>query len=195
MRLVPILVAALLAGAVWLLSSPPERRAVRAPWRSPRRSEAGVGRRDHDTEPARVAELADVADLLALTLSAGCGVLEGMELVGEHYPGVLGQQLRTVTAAARWGLADRDQWSAVPPAWAPIQGALQIASEAGVPPAVMLSAAAVDLRRAEAHRVEVAASKLGATAVLPLGLAFLPAFVLTTVVPVVLGLADGVLGG
>jgi pilus assembly protein TadC len=60
-----------------------------------------------------------------------------------------------------------------------------------VPPAGLLRDAAADLRRDALAQVEVATARLSVRLVLPLGLAFLPAFVLTTVVPVVLALADG----
>ena len=48
--------------------------------------------------------------------------------------------------------------------------------------------AAADLRREAVADVEVRAARLGVRLVLPLGLAYLPAFVLITVVPVVLAL-------
>lgn len=196
------MVAVLVSLAAWLVLSPPampRRRgrssllrvlgAPRAWWRA-----RGGSRPGSDDGPVRVSQLADVADLLALVFSAGCGVVEALELVGDQYPNVLGRHLRTVAAAMRWGLEEADQWAAVPREWAPIRQALRIAVESGVPPAEALTSAARDLRRTEQHRVEVAASELGAKAVLPLGLAFLPAFLLTTVVPVVLMLAGELIG-
>jgi Bacterial type II secretion system protein F domain. len=62
-----------------------------------------------------------------------------------------------------------------------------------VPPADVLARAAQEVRRAEQQRLEVATATLGIRIVLPLGLAFLPAFVLTTVVPIILALANQVL--
>lgn len=190
----------LTAAATWLVLAPPSacrtrrltrRRIPGVPgwWRPALAS--GPGR---EAGLARVSDLAEVADLLALVLGAGRGVAESLELVGGHYPGPLGRQLCTVAAAGRWGLDEEEQWAAVAPEWAPIRRALRIASESGAAPAQALAAAAEDLRRAEAHRVEVAASAFGAKAVLPLGLAFLPAFVLTTVVPVVVLLAGDLIG-
>lgn len=193
---VAVVAGVLLAVATWLIVTPPAttrvpaRLGLRVIVRRLRRR-SGSGR---SAEVARVSELADVADVLALVLSAGCGVAEALELVGARYPGPLGKQLRTVAAAGRWGLDEEDQWAAVPPQWAPVRGALRIAAESGAAPAEALAAAAEDLRRGEAHRVEVAASNFGAKAVLPLGLAFLPAFVLTTVVPVVVVLAGDLIG-
>jgi pilus assembly protein TadC len=68
-----------------------------------------------------------------------------------------------------------------------------MAAAAGVPPAEVLVRAAAEVRRAEQQRLELATATLGVRIVLPLGLAFLPAFVLTTVVPIVLALANQVL--
>jgi len=62
-----------------------------------------------------------------------------------------------------------------------------------VPPGDALAGAADEVRRREQQRLEVATATLGVRLVLPLGLIFLPAFILTTVVPVVLALARQVL--
>lgn len=193
---VAVVAAALMAAATWLAVSPPP--ATPTPrWLRPHalvRRHGRPVRSGRTPSVARVSDLAEVADLLALVLSAGCGIVDALERVGARYPGLLGRQLRTVAAAGRWGLDEEDQWAAMAPQWAPIRGALRIAAESGAAPAAVLAAAAEDLRRGEAHRVEVAASKFGAQAVLPLGLAFLPAFVLTTVVPVVVMLAGDLIG-
>jgi pilus assembly protein TadC len=68
-----------------------------------------------------------------------------------------------------------------------------MAATAGVPPADALAGAADEVRRGEQQRLEVATATLGVRIVLPLGLLFLPAFILTTVVPIVLALAQQVL--
>ncbi len=139
------------------------------------------------------AEVAGVLDLLALTLRGGVGLVEAMEAVAGRVGGVLGLHLQTVAAAGRWGVEDATAWASVPSAWQPAARALRMAAIAGVPPAEVLARAAEEVRRAEQQRLEVATATLGIRIVLPLGLAFLPAFVLTTVVPIVLALADQVL--
>jgi pilus assembly protein TadC len=158
--------------------------------------EAGVGRSD-DAGPLRavvpVAEVAGVIDLLALTLRGGAGLVEAMEAVAARVGGPLGLHLQTVAAAGRWGVEDATAWASIPSAWQPAARALRMAATAGVAPADVLTRAAQEVRRAEQHRLEVATQTLGIHIVLPLGLAFLPAFVLTTVVPIVLALARQVL--
>ncbi len=66
---------------------------------------------------------------------------------------------------------------------------------AGVPPAELLTRAARDLRSSHVALVQAATARLSVRLVLPLAMAFLPAFVLTTVVPVVLALATDLLTG
>ena len=140
-----------------------------------------------------VAEIAGVIDLLALTLRGGIGLVEAMEAVATRVDGPLGLHLQTVAAAGRWGVDEATAWASVPSAWQPAARALRMAATAGVPPADVLVRAAEEVRRAEQQRLEVATETLGVRIVLPLGLAFLPAFVLTTVVPIVLALARQVL--
>jgi hypothetical protein len=140
-----------------------------------------------------VAEVAGVIDLLALTLRSGVGLVEAMEAVATRVGGPLGLHLRTVAAAGRWGVEDATAWASVPATWQPAARALRMAASAGVPPADALVGAANEVRRVEQQRLEVATATLGVRIVLPLGLAFLPAFILTTVVPVVLALAQQVL--
>jgi pilus assembly protein TadC len=140
-----------------------------------------------------VAEVAGVIELLALTLRGGVGLVEAMEAVATRVGGLLGLHLRTVAAAGRWGVEDAAAWVSVPSPWQPAAAALRMAATAGVPPADALVGAAQEVRRAEQQRLELATATLGVRIVLPLGLLFLPAFILTTVVPIVLALAKQVL--
>jgi len=59
----------------------------------------------------------------------------------------------------------------------------------------VLLAAAERMRRAESARVEAGLQRARGLLVLPLGACFLPGFVGTTVVPVVMHLARSTLGG
>jgi pilus assembly protein TadC len=170
-----------------------------APGRDAVGDEASGARASTDPGSTRtavpVAEVAGVIDLLALTLRGGVGLVEAMEAVATRVGGRLGLHLQTVAAAGRWGVEDATAWASVPSAWQPAARALRMAATAGVPPADVLVRAAEEVRRTEQQRLEVATATLGVRIVLPLGLAFLPAFVLTTVVPIVLALARQVLVG
>lgn len=146
------------------------------------------------SEPAvPAAAVAGVIELLAMTLRGGVGLVEAMEAVADRVGGPLGLHLQTVAAAGRWGVEDSAAWGSVPSAWQPAARALRMANRAGVPPASALVGAAEEVRRAEQQRLELATATLGVRIVLPLGLVLLPAFILTTVVPVVLALAKEVL--
>jgi len=138
-------------------------------------------------------EIAASMVLLAVALQSGSGVVEAMESVAQVAPAVPAAELAVVAAGLRWGLAEDQAWAEVDPRWSRTAMALRMAREAGVPPSSLLLTNADDLRSARLAAIDVAAARLGVRLVIPLGLAFLPAFVLTTVVPVVLALARQVL--
>lgn len=177
-----LVVAVLLALAV--VAWPPRGSRLRAPG----------NRRREGVRPCSTATLAATVDLLAMALRSGCGVIEALEAVGRRQPDAAGAHLLSVASALRWGVPDAEAWRAVPDAWGPVARALSLAGRAGVPPADLLARAADDLRQAERARLELATAQLGVRVVLPLGLAFLPAFIFTTIVPVVVALLGDVLG-
>lgn len=131
--------------------------------------------------------------LLSVALQSGSGVVEAIEHVAQVAPAVPAAELAVVAAGLRWGLPEEEAWAQVDPRWSRTALALRMAREAGVPPSSLLLTGANDLRSARLAAIDVAAARLGVRLVIPLGVAFLPAFVLTTVVPVVLALARQVL--
>jgi pilus assembly protein TadC len=66
-------------------------------------------------------------------------------------------------------------------------------AESGAAMARALERLADDLRGSRAIAVEAAAARVGVLIVLPLGLCFLPAFVLAGIVPVIVAVLGGVL--
>ncbi|HET8600404.1 MAG TPA: type II secretion system F family protein [Segeticoccus sp.] len=189
-----LLCAALLALAVLVWPS----RRLRGPAAEDLLRSSGprlrLGRGPGSGAGPTVPEVARAVHLLALSVRSGTGLTEAIDAVAAETGGAVGRQLTTVTAALRWGVDEQTAWQGVPAVWQPAARALQLAAAAGVPPAELLLEAADDLLRRERQRLDVSAARLGVRIVLPLGLAFLPAFVLTTVVPVVLALAQEVLG-
>lgn len=187
-----VLAAVLLAGVVLVL--PPRRRGGAGG----RPVGARVVRAARRRRPLTTTDVADVMVLLAVALRSGCGTTESVEAVAAAHAddpdGPLADQLHAVAAALRWGVAPYAAWTAADPAWSRVATVLAVASRAGTAPGPPLLRAARDLRAAEAARVEVAAARTGVRLVAPLGLVFLPAFVLTTLVPVVLALGRRVLG-
>jgi pilus assembly protein TadC len=138
-------------------------------------------------------EIAASMVLLSVALQSGSGVVEAIEHVAQVAPGVPAAELAVVAAGLRWGLAEDRAWAEVDARWSRTALALRMAREAGVPPSSLLVTGAEDLRSSRLAAIDIAAAGLGVRLVIPLGVAFLPAFVLTTVVPVVLALARQVL--
>lgn len=139
------------------------------------------------------AEVSSALALLALAYRSGLPTWGVLEAVADGLTGRASTDLRQVAAALRWGASEGDAWRSVGPAWAPAARTIAIAQQAGVAPGTMLVAASNDLRQAELERIEVSAAAVGVRLVAPLGLVLLPAFCLTTVAPLVLALASGLL--
>ncbi|MDV3222650.1 type II secretion system F family protein [Intrasporangium sp.] len=114
---------------------------------------------------------------------------------GPEDPPAVSRDLRQVAAALRWGASDTEAWASVDEVWSGAGRAVAIAHRAGIAPGPLLLAAAEDLRRASLEQVELAAARVGVRLVAPLGLVLLPAFCLTTVVPLVVALAGQLLSG
>lgn len=145
----------------------------------------GTGRRRTHAGQASVPE---AMELLALALLGGGSLGAAVRQVSQVLPEHLSQDLSRVGLALHHGADTAAAWSDAGPAWVPVQRCLDLASVSGVAPGPALRQAASDLRRDAIADVEVATARLGVRLVVPLGLAFLPAFVLTTVLPLVLAL-------
>ncbi|MGB3187283.1 MAG: type II secretion system F family protein [Ornithinimicrobium sp.] len=174
--------AVALAVLVWPGKRP--RWRLRLSLRQGARQEA-----ETETEPG----VDETLQHLALALHAGAGLQPALREVAAASPGATGTELMAVAAAMAWGLDDDAAWGHAPDRWDPARRSLMLAARSGVAPSPMLRAAASDLRRERDALVQESTAQLSVRLVLPLGLAFLPAFVLTTVVPVVLALAATVL--
>ncbi len=146
-----------------------------------------------DADPPDEIDVAATLDLVALALRTGCGVVEAVGDVARGSPERVSHQLSTVVAGVGWGLGWSRAWALVPDVWAPARRAMVLAAEAGASPADPLVRAADGLREARSRRLELNAARLGVRIVLPLGMVFLPAFVMLTVVPLVLALAGEVM--
>lgn len=180
----PLMLLVVGAACAWPAASSPKRarRPARTGLVGPERA-GGARARHHRGATAH--EVADALTLLALTLRGGCGPVEALEAVAGRVDGAVRDQLCIVAAAHRWGVEPAAAWAMVPGVWRPAAVAWQAALTAGASPAELVLRAAEAVRDDEDARVEAAVSRAGVLLVLPLGLAFLPGFVATTVVPVV----------
>ncbi|MEV7973665.1 type II secretion system F family protein [Cellulomonas sp. NPDC089187] len=136
-----------------------------------------------------VVDPAAVLDLIAVAIESGADLPRALAVVGDAVDAVAGDRLRRVSA----GLLLGAEWSAAwgqdpPPAVRPVMGALGSAWTTGASAVPALRAAAVEERQQRRRRAREASSRLGVRLVVPLGVCFLPAFVLVGVVPVVMSL-------
>lgn len=109
--------------------------------------------------------------------------------VADAFDGPIGALLTDISRQTAFGAAPEDAWSAAlrDQHWAPVARAVIRAHHSGAALTDVLSRAAGDLRRDLHTRAQAAAARASVKAVLPLGLCFLPAFLLVGVVPVVAG--------
>lgn len=145
-----------------------------------------------------LADLPLVLDLLAACLAGGAPLGEAAAAVADAVPGPAGRRLSVVSSALRVGSPPREAWSALAGAGPddpllPAARALARAADGGAPVATAVSRLAAEARADARGRGEQAARQVGVRAVAPLGLCFLPAFVLLGIVPVVVGLAGPLL--
>ncbi|MCW2567672.1 MAG: Type secretion system domain protein, partial [Mycobacterium sp.] len=135
------------------------------------------------------------ADLLAAALTAGATVDGALRSVGTAIGGPLGERLHRVAAAHALGAGPEDIWRPLVdlPGALPVIRAAQRSDQSGSALALVLRRAADSARAAEEASRDAAARRAGVLVVLPVGLCFLPAFVLIGVVPVIVGVLADVL--
>ncbi|MFL5912184.1 MAG: type II secretion system F family protein [Gaiellaceae bacterium] len=142
-----------------------------------------------------VADLPTAIDLLAACLRGGGAWHESVEAVADAVGGPLGTELAQVAARIRLGADPAEEWLNLgrEPALSPLGRAAARAADGGAPVAATLARLARDQRRAARAAAAARARTAGVRAVAPLGLCFLPAFVLLGIVPAVAGIARNVL--
>lgn len=142
-----------------------------------------------------VAELPVAIDLLAACLRGGGAWHESVEAVADAVGGPLGAELARVAARIRLGADPAEEWLSLTadPVLAPLGRAAARAATGGAPVAATLARLARDQRRTARAAASARARTAGVRAVAPLGLCFLPAFVLLGIVPAVAGIAANVL--
>lgn len=152
---------------------------------------AGRGRRptggSATVSPALLLELVDAA------VSTGAALPRALGAVAVALPGEQGDALARVASSLELGATWDIAWASAP-GLLDTRRALAVAWETGAAPGPALGAAADRLRRESRSQAREAAARLGVHLVLPLGVCFLPAFVLLGLAPVVLSFAGALLG-
>lgn len=145
-------------------------------------------------------DLPGALDLLAVCLAAGATLEAALMLVAQSTGGPVGSALLTVARSRAMGADPVEAWAALaelPGADAQVRtavGLLARADSAGSRPATAIAElAAVQHDTAHADALD-RARRVAVLSVLPLGLCFLPAFVLVGVVPLIGGLVSRLLG-
>lgn len=143
------------------------------------------------------ADLPVAADLMAGCLLAGTTLEEAAESVALAIGGPIEEVLLGVVASVRLGAEPDAAWLSLvdEPCLAPLARTVARTVSSGAPLADAMVRLADDQRAERRRSAAAAAGRVGVRAVMPLGLCFLPAFVLIGVVPVVGGITSRVLGG
>lgn len=148
-----------------------------------------------DRRLREVADLPLAADLLAAALRAGAPVDRSVLAVAEALGGPLSDRLGRVGRTLLLGGEPAEAWSHL----LPVAGADRLvaaalrSSSSGAALAGALTRLADDLRADRSTAAEAAARRAGVLIVLPLGLCFLPAFILAGLVPVIVAVLGDVL--
>ena len=150
----------------------------------------------HSDADSRVTEqLPIIAELLAACLAAGSGPCEAAGAVGGSVGGPLGERLVRASAELRLGGDPAAVWGRLAelPGTAALARCLERAGTTGVPAVEPVGRLAAECRARCARTAMERARRAAVLVTGPLGLCFLPAFLLAGVVPVVIGLARSLL--
>ncbi len=155
-------------------------------------------------EPSRVRrrrsqlaqDLPVAADLLAACLTAGSAPADALEAVAAALGGPVEEVLGSVAVALRLGADPVSAWAPFrdEPEVAPLARAVSRAVHGGTPLAAAVARCGAELRSRRQAAADAASEAVGVKTAGPLGLCFLPAFVLVGVAPTVVGLAGTLLG-
>ncbi|MFG2311343.1 type II secretion system F family protein [Streptomyces sp. NPDC048566] len=166
-------------------------------WWRRKRTRAGTDPAEAYDGDLAVRQLPLAADLVAACIAAGAGPVAAAQAVGEALGGPVGERLACGAAEVRLGGEPDRAWRTL----ASLPGArglarlLERAGDSGAPAAVPVGRIAAEAR-AEWGRAATARARRAAVMVTaPVGLCFLPAFLAIGVLPVVIGLAGGLLKG
>ncbi|MFC8449217.1 type II secretion system F family protein [Kitasatospora sp. NPDC057223] len=133
------------------------------------------------------------ADLLAACLASSGAPSAAVAAVGRSVGGPMGRRLGAISAELALGAPPELSWNRLGEEWpvlAPLGRCLVRTSISGAPPTGPLLGLAQAQRASTARAAHIRVRRAGVLATAPLGVCFLPAFILISVVPVVLGLTS-----
>ncbi len=147
-------------------------------------------------EERLAAQAADAADMLAACVASGAPLERAAAEVARALGAPAGDLLRAAAAQLAMGAAPERAWDelAAQAPTAPIARTIVRSMDSGAPLADALTTCAAELRDVRRARIDAMAKSVAVKAVGPLGLCFLPAFLLIGVVPLVAGLLTRTMG-
>ncbi|MEV1009784.1 type II secretion system F family protein [Streptomyces sp. NPDC049881] len=156
---------------------------------------AALRRRLRPARPRTDPALPLAAGLLAACLAAGAAPAAAAGAVGAALGGPVGDRLRRVGAELRLGGDPAAVWGSFGtlPGAAGLARRLELAETSGAPVAAAVTAEAAESRARRRRAAQGSARRAAVAVTGPLGLCFLPAFLLIGVVPVVIGLTKELL--
>ena len=150
---------------------------------------------DRASQRLFAADLPFAVELVAAALRAGAAPDSAVRVVAEAVGGPVGLRFARVERALRLGAPAAEAWSYLGDSDPAIRvaRAARRSDHSGAALASALVRIADDLRTDGSLAAEAMARRAGVLIVLPLGLCFLPAFMLTGLVPVIVAIIGGVL--
>ena len=136
-----------------------------------------------------VATLPAFADLVAAAVRAGVPPEQALRTCAAVFGGPIGAEVGRVVTELELGVPAVRAWADAMgvEAMAPLARAMVRGQARGTSPVIVLERCAADARRTARSAARKRAQAVGVAAAAPLGLCFLPAFVLVSVVPMVVG--------
>lgn len=145
---------------------------------------------EHRRERERAVSLPLAIDLLAACVGAGASTPQALMAVSEHVERSVSQDLNRVRLALDVGGTPEEAWTLVTSDLVGVGNVICRSTRSGAPVVDLLT----DLAREKREHVRLTAlaqaRALGVRSAGPLGICFLPAFVLIGIVPLVIGLVD-----
>lgn len=173
---------ALLGGAVGVLAG---LVAGSFGWRALGRLESPAALR---RRTALARDLAMAVHLFGASLRAGSAIAPALTDVGTALGGPVADEFLLVVRRLELGVDPVAAWSATAPELRPLVRSMVRAHRSGASVVTAVDRLAEELRATRRHRTEALARTVEVRAAAPLGLCFLPAFVVLGVVPMVVGI-------
>ena len=126
--------------------------------------------------------------LFGACLAAGAATSTALASVSEALPGAVGEEFALLQRRLHWGVDPVAVWRSVDGPLEPLGRCMARAHESGASVQHAVARLADDVRRETRARADARARTIEVRAAAPLGLCFLPAFVLLGVVPMAAGL-------